>query len=262
MLIRVEDTFGQETAELQQDERNRLLLAIVRYQMDGSAPELPGNERYLWPVYRTRIDREKEISQARADAGRRGGSAAGKQFESNESKPKQIEANRSESKQAEAAETADFPEKESTPEPLKEKESGKGAVPPEGPRSAKADKDRAEALFDRFWAAYPRKENKKNACRAFLRLRPNEALLNRMLSALWQQRASPQWLEAGGKYIPQASTWLNGERWEDQPNMAAGRKTTSAAAYTQRDYTEEKLDTVSEDLFAQARALRAEALSG
>ena len=259
MYIRIEDTFGQETEALQPDERDRLLLAVVRYQMDGTEPDLTGNERFLWPVYRVRIDQEKAERQAKAEAGRKSGEARRNR---NEQTANTIEQTANTIEQ-EGTDVFPVPaEKESTPEPLKEKESGKGDVPPEGPRSAKADKARAEALFDRFWAAYPRKENKKNACRAFLRLRPNEALLNRMLSALWQQRASPQWLEAGGKYIPQASTWLNGERWEDQPNMDAGRKTTSAAAYTQRDYTEEKLDTVSEDLFAQARALRAEALSG
>ena len=257
MNIRIEDTFVQETEALQPDERDRLLLAVVRYQMDGTEPDLTGNERFLWPVYRVRIDREREISTARAKAGRRGGSANWKQTETSESKSKQTEANESKPKQAEAAETADFPEKESTPEPLKEKESGEEDVPPEGPRSAKADKARAEALFDRFWAAYPRKENKKNACRAFVKLRPNEALLSRMLSAVSKQRASPQWQEAGGKYIPLASTWLHGERWEDQPSMNAGLRTVSAAAYAQRDYTEEDLDSVSVDLIEEARALKA-----
>lgn len=234
MIIRIDDTFDAETAELQQDEKDRLLLAILHYQMDGSAPDLLGNERFLWPIYRVRIDQQREESRVKAQAGRRSG---------------EMRRNRNEqtTNTIEQHETCVFsapPEKESTPEPLKEKESEKGNEPPEGPQTAKTEKVQAEKLFDRLWAAYPRKENRKNALRAFLKLRPDENLLDRMLKAIEKQRASPQWLEAGGKFIPQASTWLNGERWEDQPNMTAGQITVSAQQYRQRDYTEEELDAM------------------
>lgn len=255
MNIRIEDTFVQETEALQPDERDRLLLAVVRYQMDGTEPDLTGNERFLWPVYRVRIDQEKAERQAKAEAGRKSGEARRNR---NEQGANTIEQTANTIEQ-EGTDVFPVPaEKESTPEPLKEKESEKGDVPPEGPQTARAEKAEAERLFAAFWAAYPRKEDKKNACRAFVKLRPNEALLSRMLSAVSKQRASPQWQEAGGKYIPLASTWLHGERWEDQPSMNAGLRTVSAQMYGQRDYTEEELmGTSFEDLIAEAKALTA-----
>lgn len=74
---------------------------------------------------------------------------------------------------------------------------------------------RVSPLFDRFWQAYPRKENKKRAQEAFARIDPDEALLTRMLAAVERAKASAQWRKDGGEFIPHAATWLNGRRWED-----------------------------------------------
>lgn len=71
-------------------------------------------------------------------------------------------------------------------------------------------------LFDRFWEAYPKKVAKEAARKAFTKHKPDEALLNTMLSALETQKASDQWARDNGRYIPHASTWLNQKRWEDE----------------------------------------------
>lgn len=70
--------------------------------------------------------------------------------------------------------------------------------------------------FARFWSAYPRKEGKSDALRAWERLEPDAALVSQILTALEAHRLSPQWQDDGGRYIPHPSTWLNGKRWEDQ----------------------------------------------
>jgi len=70
--------------------------------------------------------------------------------------------------------------------------------------------------FDEFWQAYPRKEGKGAARKAFakaIRL----TTLETMLTALRWQRTQPNWVKAGGQYIPHPSTWLNQERWDDEP---------------------------------------------
>jgi hypothetical protein len=67
--------------------------------------------------------------------------------------------------------------------------------------------------FDRFWAAYPRKQAKQAARRAWEKLRPAEDLLQAMLAAVARQRDSPQWRDG---VIPHPATWLNGRRWEDE----------------------------------------------
>lgn len=87
----------------------------------------------------------------------------------------------------------------------------------------------ADDGFDRFWAAYPRRVNKKEARRVWARLRPPPDLIDRMLIALDWQRRQAQWLKDDGVYVPHASTWLRGERWEDEP------PSSDAAAVMRRD---------------------------
>lgn len=70
--------------------------------------------------------------------------------------------------------------------------------------------------FDRFWAAYPRKIAKTQAAKAFARLRPDEALLARLLQALATHCRSEQWQRDGGQFVPHPATWLNQRRWEDE----------------------------------------------
>jgi hypothetical protein len=67
--------------------------------------------------------------------------------------------------------------------------------------------------FDLFWAVWPKKEDKKKAKKAFLRIKPSDQLLQKMLEAIKQQKETKKWQEG---YIPLPTTWLNGERWNDE----------------------------------------------
>lgn len=73
------------------------------------------------------------------------------------------------------------------------------------------------ASFESFWSEYPRKISKQAALKAWNKLNPDEALLNRILSALKIQAKSEQWIKDNGQYIPYPATWLNGMRWQDEP---------------------------------------------
>lgn len=84
--------------------------------------------------------------------------------------------------------------------------------------SANFDKNDA---FERFWSAYPRKTNKKKAKDAFIKKCTDEIMFQKMLSALVDQKRSEQWQNP--KFIPHASTWLNGERWNDVLNVHNNR---------------------------------------
>lgn len=75
--------------------------------------------------------------------------------------------------------------------------------------------------FETFWAAYPRKTAKANAAKAFARLKPDDALLARILAAVSRQQTSEQWAKDGGQFVPHAATWLNGRRWEDEVAQSA-----------------------------------------
>lgn len=261
MTLMIDDTWDLETAALTDAERGRLLLCMQRYAAKGEEMELTGNERFLWPVYRVRIDQARQVSAARAEAGRRSGESRRKneQTETTGNNDEQTGTNVNKIEQTGTEknlfDSAESGEKEKGTQKEKERECEGAVPPPSVPRSAR--KQEAAALFDRFWAEYPRKDDKKNAQRAFLRIKPDEETLQGILAALRRQKNSRQWMDAGGRYIPLPATWINGERWNDQMQEGPPGRTVSAQQYAQRDYTEEELDNVSDDLLEEARRERA-----
>ncbi|OQB43992.1 MAG: hypothetical protein BWY02_02908 [bacterium ADurb.Bin157] len=84
----------------------------------------------------------------------------------------------------------------------------------------KKDKKESTAHFDAFWSAYPRKVGKGVAFKSFEKIKVDEALLNQMLKAISEQVKSEQWRKESGRYIPNPSTWLNQERWNDEVYFA------------------------------------------
>jgi hypothetical protein len=70
--------------------------------------------------------------------------------------------------------------------------------------------------FEQFWKEYPRRVAKAEARKAWKqteRVRPNLAMVLKAVKAASQ---TEQWMRGNGQFIPHASTWLRGERWEDE----------------------------------------------
>ena len=68
----------------------------------------------------------------------------------------------------------------------------------------------------RFWSAYPRKQAKADARKAWAqKINGHGPSLERLLTAVQDQCKSEQWQKDGGQYIPLPGSWLRGERWED-----------------------------------------------
>lgn len=84
----------------------------------------------------------------------------------------------------------------------------------------------ADRRFERFWAVYPRKVGKGAAKRSFLKYKPDDALTEKMISAVEAQKQTEQWKRDGGQYIPHPATWLNQMRWEDELMPEAPRQDT------------------------------------
>lgn len=76
-----------------------------------------------------------------------------------------------------------------------------------------------EEKFAEFWKLYPKKQAKKEAQKAWKKVNPK--LFGTIMDAIAVQRHSDKWLKDGGQYIPNAASWLNGERWEDFLSNAA-----------------------------------------
>ena len=103
----------------------------------------------------------------------------------------------------------------------------------------------SDRAFDKFWAVYPRREGKQTAKKAFEKIKPDDDLLNTMLTAIQRQKQTDQWSDP--RYIPHPATWLNGRRWEDETpvqTQVKPVKVVSAAQYTQRDYDENSLEEI------------------
>jgi len=91
-----------------------------------------------------------------------------------------------------------------------------------GKESNRRVETRGDNDFEKFWAAYPRKDAKVQAEKAFAKLCPNEQLLADILAGIKRAETSEQWRKDEGKFIPYPSTWLNQRRWEDGGSRPTG----------------------------------------
>lgn len=86
--------------------------------------------------------------------------------------------------------------------------------------------DDPDAVFDQFWKAYPRKVAKPVARKAFAKalakadVRAIGAGL-KVWRAYWTERGEPE-------FVPHPATWLNQERWNDEPPQPAKPKTAKS----------------------------------
>jgi hypothetical protein len=83
-------------------------------------------------------------------------------------------------------------------------------------------------VFEQFWKLYPKKKGRKDAAKAWAKLKPNDELHQTLITALGSHCISEDWTKDGGRYIPNAATWLNGERWHDVLKPAG---TSSSSAF-------------------------------
>lgn len=228
-------------------ERGRLFTALLEYAKTGATGHISGNERYIFPMMRSQIDRDKAaidseadaIHAARVEAGKKGGLAK----QANRSKSKQTVANvandskRSyKDKDKEEDKDKDEEEDEEEKKPaIAGKEKTAAAVSAragEDRQARQAEKAEEERLFDAFWAAYPRKQGKQDALKAFHALKPDAKTVGVMLQAIQQQKNSQQWRESE-RFIPLPATWIRGKRWEDERIKDGGHQHFDA----EREYT-------------------------
>lgn len=92
--------------------------------------------------------------------------------------------------------------------PFKEKEKEKDInIPPKSPKGYGED-------FEKFWKEYPRHDAKQDAYKSFTKA-IKETTLDTLLNSIKSFKETESWQRDDGKYIPYASTWLNGKRWLD-----------------------------------------------
>ena len=240
-----------------EDQRCRLYEAMAFYAFTGEEPSWPDDapEWLIWEALKQTVDRaDKKVNQNKRNASRT------EKDDTNGSEPERTGANASGTERtgANASETDNHKPKTITQETITQEREREDLTPPKPPAKKAADD------FSVFWLAYPKKQDKQNALKAWKKLNPDAETQRKMILAIQAQRDSPQWQKDGGQFIPMPSTWLNGRRWEDEETPQAARvsRTVSAQMYTQRDYTEDELNSLGVDIIADIKAHRGEAATG
>lgn len=68
-------------------------------------------------------------------------------------------------------------------------------------------------LFPEFWDAFPRKQNKPDAKKAWQQTINARPSLSVLISAIVEQSKTEQWIRG---FIPLPGSWLRGHRWQDE----------------------------------------------
>ena len=125
--------------------------------------------------------------------------------------------------------------------------------------------------FDRWWEAYPRKVSKGDARKAWFQTKALHPQIMDMLKALAVQKASDEWRQDEGKWIPYPATYLRNERWSDVPEIdlgdvkdgqvwwltVSGVQAKAAELKIEWDASKETFQSFAERVKTEARALRA-----
>ena len=82
------------------------------------------------------------------------------------------------------------------------------------------EKKPEELAFEQLWNIYPKKVAKKDAEKAFKKIKPREH--GDIITGLERLAHSHEWTKENGRYIPYLATFLNGRRWTDEVNVTPG----------------------------------------
>ena len=108
------------------------------------------------------------------------------------------------------------PDKEEDKEKDKEKDSPPIVPLGDGREPLSAGNKTDNEDFFAFWEAYPKKEGRAAAQKAWMGLAPDKPLLQRILADLKARRGGAEWERENGRFIPRAARYLAERRWEDE----------------------------------------------
>ncbi len=88
--------------------------------------------------------------------------------------------------------------------------------------------------FNEFWNIYPKKENKKDAKKAWGQVfnsnhkdyyfsKLTDEIVTEIVISIEKRKETEEWKKENGQYIPHPGTWLRYHRWEDESKKAEKR---------------------------------------
>ena len=218
-FLKVYFDFEERTEMLSEVEQGRLLLTMLRYAEGKTLPELKGNERFLFPVFKGDIDRERAAYATKVENGAKGGRPAKSKTEKNLTKPNETENNRTEP----TFKNKNLKNLKNKTKELEEQEHS------------------LCARFVDFWKLYPHKVKKSSAISAW-KSGKCEGIANVIIADV-QRRIDTEWKGQDMHFIPHPTTYLHQRRWEDEtaPTERTERKVNENMfnQYEQREYRDE-----------------------
>ena len=199
--------YRQHLLHLNDEERGKLLMALLEYGENRTEPALEGAALMAFSFIRAQMDRDAqkyaETCRKRSEAGRMGGRPPNAKDE-NEKQNEAKEANAFSEKQNEAKKADNDNDTDNDTD-----------ISPHNPQRGN-EPSLQERRFAEFWEEYPKKVGKKAAQTSWNKIKPDTELFERIISAVTTAKVSEQWNKEGGRYIPNPATWLNQGRWDDE----------------------------------------------
>lgn len=201
----------------------------------------PGFEKHTGQSAKTRATTARRVAKSRSGNGECNGSSV----TSDDTSPLAREEKRREEVKTEAKATVQHAAHDGTHEA-----AGLPAdiARPEALASDRAPgrKPQTAARFPEFWAAYPVKKGKADALRKW-KAKGCDAMADAIIAHVRRmEREDDDWLRG---FIPHGSTYINGERWEDEPKKdkvaaspAPPPESFGAAAAAKRSNSETPLE--------------------
>lgn len=181
--------------KLSRRDASAVAFAIMAYGLDGEEPEgLTLNQSAFFELVRPTLDNGRK----KAAAGSLGGKA--------QAKPKQNAREKEKEKEI-------------------EKESEK-----EGEMDNKKQRPPEKDAFEKFFASYPSSIGHDAAWESWCRLRPDDAQIRQIFSALEGWKASKRWQEESGRFVPRAAKWLSEGHWQSPPAPEVSKELPKGAS--------------------------------
>lgn len=211
--------YRQHLELLSDEERGRLLMALLDYAENGKRPDLEGAALMAFSFIRAQMDRDAEkyaeTVRKRREAGKQGGRPP-KAPESDEKQSEAKKANAFQVNQSEAKKPVTGTDNDNGTDNGTDNDNGTGTDINNTPLNPQGGTDAQERRFAEFWAEYPKKVGKKAALTSWKRVKPDAKLHERIMQAVAIAKKSEQWNREGGRFVPNPSTWLNQGRWDDE----------------------------------------------
>lgn len=83
----------------------------------------------------------------------------------------------------------------------------------------KENTEDTDIAFNVFWNEYPKQVAKKDAFKAWTKLKPNELLTEEIIQGIKGWKETNQWSKDEGQFIPYPATFLRHELWKNVPKF-------------------------------------------